>query len=140
MRDKTRLDNQRKEQHELEAIQSPKWDNKLVAEHNLKWLKSIECVHETISLKDAVGTLLHRMILDGEFASNISKMLDLWKAWADNGGMRKSDVVVLRENKEIFAQATLLVATIKDTTTAHEGTLSMDLQECMRMWRTVRLG
>jgi hypothetical protein len=29
---------------------------------------------------------------------------------------------------------------VKDATTANEGTLSIDLQECLRMWRIVRLG
>lgn len=84
--------------------------------------------------------LLHRMVLDGEFAASICKVLDLWKAWADNGGMRRSDLDTLREKQELFALASLLVALVRDTVTAHEGTLSLDLQECLRIWKTVRLG
>jgi hypothetical protein len=135
-----RADSQRKEQRESEALQSPKWDNKLIAGHNLKWLKAKKHMDESIGLRDAAGTLLHRMVLDGQFSSAICRVLNLWKAWADNGGMRRSDFVALRDDQETFAKASLLVAMIKDTTTAHEGTLSMDLQECIRMWRTVRLG
>ncbi|KAI0175305.1 hypothetical protein BJ166DRAFT_171216 [Pestalotiopsis sp. NC0098] len=140
MRDKMRLDNQRREARELEALQSPKWDNKLVAEHNLKWLKTAGHIDEGVVLKDAVGMLLHRMVLDGQFAAAVCKVIDLWKAWADNGGMRASDLSALREAQDMFARASLLVAVIKDTTVALEGTLSMDLQECMRIWKTVRLG
>ncbi|KAK6080637.1 hypothetical protein SCUP234_05183 [Seiridium cupressi] len=88
MHDKMRLDSQRRDQRQAEALQSPKWDNKLVAENNLRWLKRHKHVEDSIVLKDAVGMLLHKMILDGQFASSISKMLNLWKAWADNGGMR----------------------------------------------------
>ncbi|ORY61372.1 uncharacterized protein BCR38DRAFT_459270 [Pseudomassariella vexata] len=140
MRDKTRLKAQRREARTVEALQSPKWDTKLVAEHNLCWLKAQGHIDESIALKDTVGMLLHRIILDGRLASSVCKMLNLWKAWADNGGMRKSDFHYLQESPLVFAEASLLIATIKDTTTAQEGTLSMDLQECMKMWKTVRLG
>ncbi|KAI1504825.1 hypothetical protein F5X99DRAFT_371098 [Biscogniauxia marginata] len=140
MRDQRRLKNQRHEARTVDALQSPKWDAKLIAEHNLKWLRDRNAVDSSLPLRDIVGMMLHRMILDGQFASSICKVLDLWKAWADNGGMRRSDFNTLQEEQEVFARASLLIALIKDTTTAHEGTLSMDLQECLRMWRTVRLG
>lgn len=135
-----RLGNQRKDLRMMEAIQSPKWDTKLVAEHNLVWLKQRGHIPDAMSLKDAVGILLHRMVLDGQFSSTMCRMLDLWKAWAENGGMRKSDHAALQEDQVTFAQATLLMALIKDTSTAIEGTLSMDLQECLRLWKKVRLG
>ncbi|KAI0839657.1 hypothetical protein F5Y06DRAFT_11820 [Hypoxylon sp. FL0890] len=148
MRDRSRLENQRREARTSEALQSPKWDTKLVAEHNLRWLRERKeratgfyiGVDTSLPLRDVVGMLLHRMVLDGQFASSIFKMLDLWKAWADNGGMRRSDLQALQEDQEIFAFASLLVALVRDTVTAHEGTLSLDLQECLRMWKTVRLG
>ncbi|KAI1777437.1 hypothetical protein F4818DRAFT_348137 [Hypoxylon cercidicola] len=148
MRDRMRRDNQHRETRKSEALQSPKWDAKLVAEHNLQWLRqkgergadAILNVDASLPLRDVVGTLLHRMVLDGQFASSICRVLDLWKAWADNGGMRKSDLEALFETQELFALASLLVALVRDTVTAHEGTLSLDLQECLRMWKTVRLG
>ncbi|KAI1353799.1 hypothetical protein F5Y01DRAFT_275331 [Xylaria sp. FL0043] len=144
MRDRSRRDAQRRETRRHEALQSPKWDAKLVASHNLTWLQHRKIVDPSLSLRDVVGTLLHRMVLDGDFASSICATLDAWKAWADNGGMRNSDFEALQSSSgggyETFALASLLVALIKDATTAHEGTLSMDLQECLRMWRVVRLG
>ncbi|KAI1272088.1 hypothetical protein F5Y07DRAFT_313476 [Xylaria sp. FL0933] len=154
MRDRSRLSAQRRETRRHEALQSPKWDAKLVAEHNLLWLRHHSTLlssssSSSLSLREVVGTLLHRMVLDGDFASSICETLDAWKAWADNGGMRNSDFESLQSSGggggvgggyETFALASLLVALIKDATTAHEGTLSMDLQECLRMWRVVRLG
>ena len=80
------------------------------------------------------------MVLDGEFTATICRMLDMWKAWAEIGGMRRADYNALQDDQESFAQATLLIAMINDTSTAAEGTLSMDLQECLRMWTKVRLG
>ncbi|KAI0187602.1 hypothetical protein EV127DRAFT_436285 [Xylaria flabelliformis] len=140
MRDRSRRDAQRRETRRHEALQSPKWSTTLVAEHNLNWLRARKVVDAEFALREVVGMLLHRMVLDGEFASAICEMLDVWKAWADNGGMRNTDLDILEVRQETFAQASLLVALVKDATGAHEGTLSMDLQECLRMWRIVRLG
>ncbi|KAM7224202.1 hypothetical protein V8F06_000675 [Rhypophila decipiens] len=142
MRDKMRLDAQRKETQTIDALQSPKWSTEVVASHGLAWLKSKKdkTLNGSMTVKDVVGVLLHRMVLDGQFTSSLCRMLDLWKAWAENGGMRKSDLAALEEDTTLFAYATLLVAMIKDTASGTEGSLSMDLQECLRMWRQVRLG
>ena len=141
VRERQRVEGQRREARVMEALQSPKWDAKHVAEHSLAWLVKNGEVDERVGgVKEAVGGVLHRMVLDGQFASKLCQMLDLWKAWAENAGMRRSDLTALQEDQVTFAYATLLVAIIKDTSTALEGTVSMDLQECLRMWRTVRLG
>ncbi|RFU78077.1 hypothetical protein TARUN_4138 [Trichoderma arundinaceum] len=140
MRDKMRTDQQRRDQRAMEALQSPRWDTKLVADYCLKWLKARGVWDESLSVKEIVGFMLHRMVRDGEFTSTVCKMLDTWKAWADMGGMRKVDYQAIQENQSTFAEATLLIALIKDTSDALEGTLAMDLQECLRMWHKVRLG
>ncbi|KAI5468153.1 hypothetical protein BGZ63DRAFT_345951 [Mariannaea sp. PMI_226] len=140
MRDKSRLDQQRRDQRAMEALQSPRWDTKLIADHCLKWLKARRKWDQSFTMKEVVGFMLHRMVLDGDFASSICKILDIWKAWADMGGMRKADFQSILNEQATFAEATLLIAMIKDTSTALEGTLSMDLQECLRIWRKVRLG
>lgn len=124
----------------MEALRSPKWDTKLVAEHCLQWLQGKGHWDDLLTVKDVAGFMLHRMVLDGEFAANIFRMLDKWKAWADVGGMKQSDYQAVQDDQVDFAHASLLVAMIRDTSTALEGTVSMDLQECLRMWRKVRLG
>ncbi|KAF7561222.1 hypothetical protein G7046_g2933 [Stylonectria norvegica] len=140
MQDKMMIDRQRSDQRMMEALQSPKWEPKLVAEHTLAWLKSRDLWDNSFTLKEVVGYMLHRMVLDGQFSSSICRMLDVWRAWADVGGMKRSDYQVIQDDLTTFAHATLLIALIKDTSTALEGTLSMDLQECLRLWRKVRLG
>lgn len=135
-----RLDNQRRDQRTMEALQSPRWDTKRVAELNLSWLKARGKWARDVTIKDAVGFMLHRMVLDGEFASRVCRMLDQWRAWNDMGGMKRADYHGVREDQETFANATLLMAVVRDTSNALEGTLAMDLQDCLRMWRKVRLG
>lgn len=124
----------------MEALQSPKWNNKLVAERCLQWLKAEGEWHESLDVKQIVGFMLHRMVLDMEFSSAICRMLDAWKSWADLGGMRRADFQTIKNDPVMFAQATQLVALIMDASAGLEGTLAMDLQECMRVWKKVRLG
>jgi hypothetical protein len=140
VREKMRTDQQRRDKRTMEALQSPKWDTKLVADYCLKWLKARNIWDESLSVKEVVGFMLHRMVRDGEFTSVLCKMLDTWKAWADVGGMRSADYQAVRDDLSTFAEATLLIALIKDTSDALEGTLAMDLQECLRIWHKVRLG
>lgn len=146
----------------MEAFQSPKWSADLVAEHFLTWLKnnntstskSIPVNQPQQTLKDVAGMILHKMVLDVQFTSVVFAKLSLWKTWADNGGMRRSDMEALQgDNVEdgrvqlfSFAYAAVLVALIKGASSSigdvglEGGTLSMDLQECLRLWRVVRLG
>ncbi|KAL8363248.1 hypothetical protein RB601_009157 [Gaeumannomyces tritici] len=166
LRDRQRDAAARREARLSEALQSPRWGAARVAAKNLAWLKersraaeaeaeevgeeeeegkdgsdeALFVVDDQADLKQVVGMLLHRMVLERAFADRLCRLLDLWMAWADNGGMRKSDFQALEADKVTFALATLVVALISDASSAVEGTLSMDLQECLRMWRKVRLG
>lgn len=186
VREKLRRDNQRREQRMLEALQSPRWDARLVAEHSIAWLRKnglldlpdpramppqpsttrsntgISSTRGTTGksspsqdiLHDAVGCLLHRMVLDGGLASRVTRALDIWKAWTDAGGMRRADLTTLQENKSDddgedgsgtanFARASLLLAVVGNmtpTAAATDGALAVDLQECLRLWTKVRLG
>ncbi|KAK0124306.1 hypothetical protein ONS95_009277 [Cadophora gregata] len=135
-----RRDAQRAETRIIEAIQSPKWDNKLVAEHNLLWLKKEGHIGETHDLKRSVEFLLWRMVNEPIFAQELAQSLDSWQAFVDNGGLRKAEYVDLKEHQVMFGYASLLLAVIKASVTAAHGSLGMDLQECMRIWKTVRLG
>ncbi|KIH88202.1 hypothetical protein SPBR_06401 [Sporothrix brasiliensis 5110] len=145
MRADMQRDRERREQREMEALHSAKWDTRLVAEHALRWLlrEKKQRAGETsdpqqpahADMKEMAGHVLHRMVRDGEFAGRLCRMLDQWKSWADLGGMKKADLQALRADMETFVYAALLVSLIKDSTSALDGTLSVDLQECMRMWR-----
>lgn len=135
-----RREAQRADMRMLEALQSPKWDNKLVAEHNLTWLKGQGHVAQSYDVKHVVEVLLFKMIRDTVFVASLTTMLDAWKAWVDNGGMTKADYIMFKENQVTFAYASLIMSIIRDSSTAVDGSLAMDLQESVKIWKRVRLG
>jgi len=123
----------------VEAIQSPKWDNKLVAQHNLAWLKEGHA-KESHDLRRAVEVLLWRMVNDQKLTHDLATVLDSWKRFIDNGDIQRVDYQVLKENQVAFANGSLLVASIENSVSAAHGSLAMDVQECVRVWKKVRLG
>lgn len=135
-----RKEAQRAEAKLVEAIHSPKWSNKLVADHHLIWLKKEGVVDNDHDLKRAVEILLWRMVNEPQLAEAIGVMLDQWKAFVDNGGMRRAEYLELKEKQVLFAQASLILAIIEEVVTASHGSLASDLQECVRIWKKVRLG
>ncbi|KAH8801619.1 hypothetical protein F5884DRAFT_521408 [Xylogone sp. PMI_703] len=140
MRDRQRLKEKREEQRMLEALSSRKWDNRLVADHSLTWLKQEGHLDSSYDLKRAVELLLWRMVVDVKVAADIGGILDFWKSFVDNGGVRKADVATLREGLVSFAWASIVLSIIEDSVSAVNGSLAADLQECLRIWRKVRLG
>ncbi|EHA48322.1 hypothetical protein MGG_01036 [Pyricularia oryzae 70-15] len=154
LRERQRGQAERQEARLVEALASPRWGAERVAGLCLRWLGREDAEEEYkigwvgedaeegkgCCVKGAVGRLLWRMVRDRGLAGRVCGLLDLWVAWADNGGMRKSDFRALEEDRVTFALAALVVALIADTEAAAEGTVSMDLQECIRMWTKVRLG
>ena len=140
MNDRRRREERRVEQRVLEGLQSPKWDNRLVAQHCLAWLKREGHVDQEHDLRRVVEVLLWRMVGDTEMARELSGMLDEWKVFVDNGGIRKTDYLALKEAQVMFAYASLVLAVIEDSVTAAHGSLAMDLQNCFRVWKRVRLG
>lgn len=135
-----RRDAQRAETRMLEAMQSPKWNNKLVAEHNLAWLKKEGHVEQDHDLKRSVEILLWKMFPDLALVEELGKLLDNWKKAVDNGGIKRADFLVFKESQVMFAYASLLIALVQNSVTAAHGSLAMDLQECVRIWKKVRLG
>lgn len=139
MYEQVRLEDQSRAVRTHEAFQSPRWDASRVAEYSLRWLKNHDHLGGTVSLDDTAGAILHRMVLDRKLSSSVCAALDLWKAWVGNEVMRGSDLAALQEAPEVFAQASLLVALIKDAASGGQQTL-VDLQACVRTWKTVRFG
>jgi len=67
-------------------------------------------------------------------------MLDAWKSWAEGGGMTKVQFEKVKQEQLSFAYAACVLCLIKDTSGGAAGSIVSDLQECLRMWRKVRLG
>ncbi|KAM0331509.1 hypothetical protein ACHAQA_003186 [Verticillium albo-atrum] len=162
-RDKMHADAQRRETHLLEALQSPKWSPAQMAPHALRWIKAssdlghmfsavaVPEVPGPWSLKPVLGLLLHAIVLDAGLCARVITALESWKAWAENGGMRRADVDALLADadgaKEAFALASLVAAGVGEAA-AGDGITGLrtgdavgaDMQECLGMWPKVRLG
>lgn len=131
---------QKREQAVTEAMLSQKLGMHIVAEANRKWLVRKKYAKDTISITDIVEQILWGMIQDEAVAKRIATMLDQWKSWTQSGGMTKSHYAVLKEDQVTFALASCVLFVIKMTAAEPTGSVVSDLQECLRMWKRVRLG
>ncbi|ORX94286.1 hypothetical protein BCR34DRAFT_580049 [Clohesyomyces aquaticus] len=133
-------EDQRRESEILEALQSQKLPIARVAEKNHEWLlKKFELSMETPILV-LVEQTLYGMVQDPPFARRMSIMLDLWRRWGSSGGMTKSHYLAVREDQVIFALASFVFFVIRSMVSEPMGSVAGDLQECLRMWKKVRLG
>jgi hypothetical protein len=133
-------DQQRQAQEMVEALGSPRVGIRPVAEACRKWLVGKELVADDDKIPTIVERLLWEMVTKQEAAWEVAKILDAWKHWADNGGMTKAQYDSMKESLTTFAFASCLLCLIADTAEAMSGSVVSDLQECMRLWKRVRLG
>lgn len=131
---------ERREGELLEAIQSQKLHIGIVAAANLKFLKKRLRLSSVPTTTTVVEHILHGMLMDRAFAQRLSAMLDLWKNWAQSGGMTKSYYLAVKEDQVMFALASCVLALIRDMVSEPSGSVVGDLQECLRVWKKVRLG
>jgi hypothetical protein len=128
-----------RERRLVEAIQSPRLDNLVIAEANLTYLIGEEIVPSDFTLNDLAQAVLYLMILDEGQAKLIADILERWVLWWQFGGMQKVQLTLLMENKIAFCYASALVAVVQRANSG-DGNLSSDMLACMRSWRRVRLG
>ncbi|OCK98948.1 uncharacterized protein K441DRAFT_653324 [Cenococcum geophilum 1.58] len=134
------LEERRKEQEMTEAMTSRKLGIAVVAEANRKWLIGKGYVKETTTIAALVEQILFGMVQSEGFAKAISMILDQWKTWTQSGGMAKTHFQAVKESQVLFALASCVLFVIKNTATEPTGSVVSDLQECLRIWRRVRLG
>lgn len=79
------------------------------------------------------------MVNEPNLMEDIITVLDGWKAFVDNGGLRKVGYLELKEKQRMLAYTSLILAIIETSVTAAYGSWGIDLQECMRVWKKVRL-
>ncbi|KAL5432268.1 hypothetical protein PMIN07_008001 [Paraphaeosphaeria minitans] len=131
---------ERREAEMLEAIQSRKLHVGIVATANLKCLKKQLRLSSVPTLTTVVEHILYGMLQDRAFAQRLSVMLDLWKNRAQSGGMTKSHYLAVKEDQVTFSLASCVLAIIRDLVSEPSSSVVGDLQECLRMWKKVRLG
>ncbi|KAF2015507.1 hypothetical protein BU24DRAFT_421812 [Aaosphaeria arxii CBS 175.79] len=131
---------QRKEAEVVEAMQSRKLPISIIAEANRKWLLRTLHLSEEASSALLLEPILYAMVRNDSLSRRISVMLDLWRNWSQSGGMTRSHFLAVKEDQVAFSLASLLLLAVRSTMTDPIGSIVGDLQECLRMWKKVRLG
>ncbi|KAF2112615.1 hypothetical protein BDV96DRAFT_580025 [Lophiotrema nucula] len=133
-------EDQRREAEIGEAMQSRRLPIPVVAEANRKWLIQKFGLAENMTLMALIEQVMYGMANDVSLARRLAVMLDLWKNWAQSGGMTKSHYLAVKEDQIVFSLASFVLYVIRSTVSEPTGSVVGDLQECLRMWKKVRLG
>jgi hypothetical protein len=121
---------EREEKRIVEAVNSPRLDNTVVAAACSKALHNAENVEE----------ILYRMLVDEPFATGLAALLETWKTWSESGGMTREHMDLLSKQKDTFFRASLLVRVLGEVHAASNNGLATDLREATKAWPKVRLG
>jgi hypothetical protein len=122
-----------------EALISPRLSNQIVADACLAWLVKQEQVPEYYSILDLAQAALYLMALDPVQAKVISEICEQWMVWSQIAGMSRVDLELAQRNKVSFCYASAVVYAVQ-TVAKSEVRLSSDMQECLNVWKKVRLG
>jgi hypothetical protein len=144
-RRKRMREEQRREAEIHEAIQSQKLPISIVTTANLKYLsRTLKLPSDPPSTSTLLAQVLYAMAHDASFAVRLATMLDLWKNWAQSGGMTKSHYLAVKEDHMSFALASVVLNGVREIggegMGMGGGSVVGDLQECLKVWRKVRLG
>ena len=147
---------QRDERRVSDAIASPRMQVKSVAEACLAWLIERGEVGREWTVEQLAEAVLYLMVVDGQQGGNdvsvaengrekreshaMVQVLDEWMEWSAAGGMNRQQYVLLEENKVEFCFAASIVAVIQMAEATSHVKASVDIMECLRVWRKVRLG
>jgi hypothetical protein len=131
---------QRQETDIKEALISQRMSIVAVADASRQWLVNKRHVDQGADIMTIVEKVLWEMIKSEEMARAIAESLDTWKSWTESGGMTKTHFERVKESQLAFAYAACVLCVIHRSSGSASGRIVSDLQECLRMWRKVRLG
>lgn len=128
------------EQEMVEAFNSHRLGIRVVAEASRKWLVQKDIIFEGLTIPGVVEQILFCMIKREDIANRVSGMLDRWRNWTENGGMTNQHFQMVRDETTVFAFASFILCVIMDASKDPAGNVVSDLQDCLRIWKVVRLG
>ncbi|KAM5444550.1 hypothetical protein MferCBS31731_000003 [Microsporum ferrugineum] len=137
--DGVRIMREYEEKRGVEALTSPKLNNKDITDACLRWLVKNNYVPKTYRITDLAKAVLYLMVLDLNQAKAIAQVCDRWTIWHQSPGMNRSEIEFLRENKASFCYASSIIYIIQIAARS-EAQVSTDMQECLKLWKKVRLG
>jgi hypothetical protein len=131
---------EREEKRDMEALNSSRLDTAVVAAAAVAYLKKHDGIESAEGLEQRAEELLYRMIVDEAKAETVCAMLQRWSAWTDRGGLNKEDLVALKADVVSFCDAVCWMGIVKMVGAQEESSLALDMQECIRVWKNVKLG
>ncbi|ETN42409.1 uncharacterized protein HMPREF1541_01563 [Cyphellophora europaea CBS 101466] len=145
---------QRDERRVADAIASPRLSPVRVAEACLAWLARRGEVGAEWDVRQLAEAVLYLMVLDGrgfekkgegdEEEKNegriVVQVLEEWMDWNAAGGMKRQHFLFLEQRKLEFCFAASIIAVIHMAEATGQRKANVDMMECLRLWRTVRLG
>ncbi|OCT50504.1 hypothetical protein CLCR_06858 [Cladophialophora carrionii] len=150
---------EREERMIKDAIASPRMSIKKVAETCLVWLIDKGQVGKEWTVEQVAEAVLYLIVVELQSqkqgdeghneelgdATRIVRILDEWMSWATAGGMKKQQYHMLEHDKDKLALclAVSLVAVVAESlnsSSVSRGRVGLDMLECLRLWRKVRLG
>ena len=135
---------ERDERREKDAIASPKMSHRAVAEACLAWLIQQGEIGREWTVEKLAEAVLYLIVVDtreeGNEGMRVIEVLEEWLSWSSAGGMKRQQFGFLSERKMEFCFAASLVAVIQRGEGVKGGNGSVDMMECLRIWRKVRLG
>ncbi|KMP03254.1 hypothetical protein CIRG_02947 [Coccidioides immitis RMSCC 2394] len=137
-RESQRLKREYEEKRVTEVVNSPRLSNKIVAKACVSWLIAQKDIPNSYKITDVVRAALYLMALDVTRARLIANICDRWITWG-RSGLNTSDITELQQNKICFCYAATMVYTMQ-VAAQSDGKVSTHMQECLGLWKKVRLG
>ncbi|KAK2749834.1 hypothetical protein FQN57_005248 [Myotisia sp. PD_48] len=122
-----------------EALSSPRLTNEAIANACLAWLITNNHLPKEYTLVDLARAVLYLMLLDHSQARIIAELCDRWTVWNQSPGLNRTELPYLQEHKICFCYASSLIYMIQ-TAAKSDNQVSTDMQECINIWKKVRLG
>lgn len=139
---------QQQRQDELDALHSEKLSSSRVAQACLIFLAKHNKIESGLDLCKMVEGLLFVMVHDIKMMKEVTDVLQRWSAWGRGANMSLEELSLLKkdqwdrynEKHTPFAYAACIVALIAEAATKMAESPASDIQACLSLFRTVRLG
>lgn len=131
---------EKRKKRQYDALSSPKLSPKIAAEACAEWLQKEKYVASGSSIHEIVERIVYEAILDPKEAGALIATLDMWREWAQSGGLNAAHLTALKKDKPNFAYATCVVYTIQEASAYRLEGIAYDMQECIKTWNKVRVG
>lgn len=134
-----RLQREYEEKRVGEALNSPRLSNQTIVTSCVRWLIAHDAIPKEYQITDIARAVLYLMVLDHSQAKSIVEVCDRWMHWSQAGGMNRTEFEFLQEHTAQFCYASALIHIIQAAAQS-ESKISTDMQECLKVWKRVRLG